>query len=334
MPENTAAPAAEAPPMPAATAETPAVPQGNSDAAFQARAIAAMKAANASKEEPAAETPAPAAAGEAPPAKEEAKDAPKPNADPFHEKFAYLKAEERRLRQAREAEKAESRAEREALAREGEKLRALKDAKEALDAGDYDAAANKMGIPYDEWTKQKIGTYQPKAREVEKPKADPALDALRQEVEQLKAERMQQAEATAIANYRASLQKHAQSNTDKYELVNADPDMVEEALNFTMSYAKQHGHLPAETMEEALDVALGVVEKRWEEKLSERLLQTKKVRAKLPGATPSQQQAGPKTAAAKTLSTLAAGSAPPPAQTKPLRDEDYLAEAMKVLRRG
>jgi hypothetical protein len=326
MPEATPAPAqpaAEAPAAPAAT------PEASAPVDFQARAAALLKETPG----PAAEAPKPAATPEGKPPLE-APAAPAKD-EPFAAKFAQIAEASKRQRAEAEAQKAALREEREALRREQADLDLLRQAKASGSPVKFLMAG---GWSYEDATAEVLGKLVPGKREAEAPaaKVDPEIAAMKQELQALKAERAAEQDRAAVATFKAGMVAHAQANKEKYELVDAT-DSYDDAVRLVTNYVAQHGELPAESPEAAMELALAHMEAKLEKQhLSERVLTASKVRSRLTPVVPKPAADRPQATSAKSppsaLTNSLAAAAPRAAKPEPRTPADFIAAAAAVIR--
>ncbi len=179
---------------------------------------AAPAAADTTATTPVEGTAAPATAAEATP----------PPADPASKAFAVIAKKERALIEREKALKAEH-------AKLEAELKPLREAAEAIRAGNALDGLGKLGIDYASLTKAVLG----------KPKADPT-DAVRAELEALKAkmtEREQrEAEAGrehAVATVRAGIEAHVKEKADAYPCLSGTPDGIDHVFALIEKHAQE-----------------------------------------------------------------------------------------------
>lgn len=330
-----ATPAAPAAPATPAATEAPATPPPSSPVDFQARAAAVLREANAeatkATEKPAA-PPVAAAAAETP-----AGEGKPPAGDEWATKFAQLNEAQRRHRSEVETDKARLREEREAVRKDLQEADALRQAKAS---GSPVKALVAMGWSYEDATAEVLGKPLPGRKEApEEAKVDPKVAALEQKLAALEAERAADREAQGEAQFRAGLVKLAADGKERFEFVR-ELDAYDEALEWAKGYVKQHGALPGETPEKAMEAALAHVERKYEETLLKPgVLTSTKLRSKLQPVAEAPKPAAdrPQATSAKSpppslTNSLAAAAPPRSAKPEPRTPAEYQAAAAAVLR--
>lgn len=162
-------------------------------------------------------------------------------------------------------------------------------------------------------------------------KTDPEVEAIRQELAELKQAR--QREQMEIGRKR-TLELTTKLATE-YEWISDDPKAHDEALGMVEDFIRKHGEMPAATREESLRLALADVNERYEKEAEawEKRLTRRKSRAITPEESPEQSTpAVSEFGGSRINNSMATAPSRAPAKTQPKSDDDYRNAALAVIR--
>lgn len=263
-------------------------------------------------------------------AKVEEKPAPKKEeglADPLKKSFEKLAQE-----------KADLRKEKDALKVDAAKMQRFSQLEEMASRGDALGILAAHGLGYSHAVKQLTGGKDPGetvAAEEEAPSS--AVEALRAEVAELKADRKRERFERGEEKLIGEMGEIARGLAAKLPNVSADPELISRARDYLYEYIKKAGSPPGETRSESIQMALEAVEES-EAKTAEKY----RKRLDLTPAAKSADTAGEGTKSAvdqpaselgssrKTLTNSHASTPKAAGQTRPKTVAELHAEALKL----
>lgn len=261
--------------------------------------------------------------------------APKPEAakpvdEKLASKFAALSRKEKQIReQRRELDARDQRLK--ALETELNKMKAERESQDSelkskLKSGGLKALRDEVGLTYEQLTEQALNDENPtpqqmmqRLREELKSEYSEQISALRKELEDEKARKQQDAEESAKNAYKSELKDFISKN-EKYELTQTN-----EAYDLAYDVAEQYYAQTGKVL--SYEEAANYVEEHLEEQAN-KILELKKIKAKLGAAQPKVEA---KTATTATLSNSMSAELPVNG-SRTLSKEESLREAAKLIR--